>query len=437
MDKESVLYCIEEYLNEKDTSKFIPGETYITSTGKVVDNSDALALANLVLDGAYADTGRESTKDFQRKIKDFYGSQARFVSLCNSGSSANLLALSTITAPEFGSRAAKPGDEIITVAAGFPTTVNPIIQNGLVPVFVDVDLGTYVPNPEIIENAIVEGKTKGIILAHPLGNPFDVDAIKDMCDEYGIWLIEDSCDALGGTYRGQLLGTFGDMATFSFYPAHMITTAEGGAVIMRSPMVNKVLESFRDWGRDCWCDPGKDNTCGKRFGWQCGELPEGFDHKYTYSRIGYNLKMTDMQAAIGASQMDKLPGFVSKRRYNWTRLKRGLAKYRKFFVLPKATEGSNPSWFGFPITVKETASFKREELIQFLESHMVGTRLLFGGNMTKQPAYRDTKYKVFGTLYNTDLVMRSTFWIGVWPGLTDEHIDYMLSVFHKFMEGKI
>jgi len=372
---------------------------------------------------------------FERNLVDYYRNTVRNVTLCNSGSSANLLAITTITDPVFGQRRAKPGDEIITVAAGFPTTINPIIQNGLVPVFVDVGLSTFTPNMEVIENAIVEGRTKAVVLAHPLGNPFDVGSLRDICDEYNIFLIEDSCDGLGGTFGNRMVGSFGDLATLSFYPAHHITAGEGGAVLIRdNPMLTKIVKSFRDWGRDCWCEPGKDNTCGKRFCQKLGQLPEGYDHKYTYSRLGYNLKITDLQAALLVSQLKKIDGFVARRRYNWEYLRAGLDKYSKYFRFQTRLPEANPSWFGFAITVKETAPFNRNELIQYLEENKIGTRLLFGGNMLKQPAYKGVRHKVFQALVNTDVIMRDTFWIGVYPGIQDEQLEHMIDTFERFFE---
>lgn len=303
--------------------------------------------------------------------------------------------------------------------------------------FVDVDLDTFTPDVEVIENAIVEGTTKGIVLAHPLGNAFDADSIRDICNEYGIWLIEDSCDALGGTVNDRFLGSFGDISTLSFYPAHHITAGEAGACLVQSPMVEKVLKSFRDWGRDCWCDTGKDNTCGKRFGWQLGDLPNGYDHKYTYSRIGYNLKSTDLQASLLVSQLRKLPDFVAKRRHNWQRLREGLDKHKKYFRFMSSIKGANPSWFGFAMVVKPSAPFTRNEVVQYLEQHKIGTRLMFGGNLLRQPAYRGIPHRVFGgELVNSDIIMRDAFWIGVYPGISDEMIEYVISVFDKFVQEK-
>lgn len=374
------------------------------------------------------------SKEFEKDVRKFYQNTIRHVVLANSGSSANLLAVTSITAKEHGSRRAQEGDEIITVAAGFPTTVNPIIQNGLTPVFVDVDLDTFTPSLDIIENAIVEGKTKGVILAHPLGNPYDAHTLRDICDEYGIWFLEDACDALGGSLHERLLGSFGDIATLSFYPAHQITAGEGGACLIQSPFNEKILKSYRDWGRDCWCEPGKDNTCGKRFCWKLGDLPEGYDHKYTYSHIGYNLKATDLQASLLVSQLKKLPWFVERRRYNWNYLREHLDKYRKYFRFMQTIDGANPSWFGFNIVVKETAPFDRNDLIQYLENNKVGTRLLFGGNLLKQPAYKDIYHKVFQPLTNSDVIMNKGFWVGVHPTIDQERLEYMVNIFDDFIE---
>jgi CDP-6-deoxy-D-xylo-4-hexulose-3-dehydrase len=417
---------------EKQHKNFIPGQTYITSSGQFFDADDMVSLVDCALGQWYAEG--KFTDEFDKTIRTFYKHTIRHSVLVNSGSSANLLAITTLTDSTFGHRQAKPGDEIITVACGFPTTLNPIIQNNLIPVFVDVNIDTLLPDMEVIENAIVEGKTKGIILAHPLGNPFDAETLRDICNEYGIWLIEDNCDGLGGTFNGKLLGSFGDIATLSFYPAHHITAGEGGACLIQSPMVKKVLQSFRDWGKDCWCEPGVDNTCGKRFCHQMGELPEGYDHKYTFSRIGYNLKATDLQASILVSQMAKLPWFIERRRHNWKALREGLDKYHKFLRFHTSIDGADPSWFGFLITVKESAPFTRRELIDYLEEHKVGTRLVFGGNLLKQPAYADIQCKVFQELTGTDVVMNYSFWIGVHPSITDEMVEYMLKVFQDFME---
>ena len=377
---------VRKYINEQHNKKrFIPGETYITSSGQYFDGEDVATLVECALSEWYAEG--KYAHEFEKDLRTFYHHTIRNVVLTNSGSSANLLAVTTITDKAFGSRAANVGDEIITVAAGFPTTINPILQNGLVPVFVDVDINTLCPDMNVIENAIVEGKTKGVILAHPLGNPFDTEALRDICNEYGIFFLEDNCDGLGGSFNNKLLGSFGDISTLSFYPAHHITAGEGGACLTSSPFVKKVLQSFRDWGKDCWCEPGKDNTCGKRFEHQLGELPLGYDHKYIFSRIGYNLKATDLQASLLVSQLKKLPFFVEKRRHNWKVLREELDKYKKYFRFMTSLDGANPSPFGFLITVKESAPFTRRELINFLESKKIGTRLVFGGNLLRQPAY--------------------------------------------------
>jgi CDP-6-deoxy-D-xylo-4-hexulose-3-dehydrase len=412
--------------------KFIPGETYITPAKQVAGGKEVRSILDAALslhfsEGKYA-------KKFDKELRMWFNHEVRHVILCNSGSSASLLAISAITQPEFGSRRAKKGSEIITVAAGFPTTVNPIIQNGLTPVFLDVELTTLCPKVEEIEHA-VNPNTKAIILANPLGNMPDVDSIRDIADEYDIFYIEDGCDSLGGDFRGKRSGTSGDLSTISFYPAHQLSAGEGGAVLTNSPMMKKVMESLRDWGRDCWCAPGKDNTCGKRFDWQLGGLPCGFDHKYTYSRIGYNLKLTDLQASILCEQLKRLNGFVDKRRYNWNRLREGLDKYSRWLIMPEPTPGANPSWFGFHMTVKDVAPFKRHDLITFLESEKkIGTRQFFGGNLLKQPAYKDIHHKVYSELHNTNILMRGCFWIGVHPALTDEHLDYMIDSVGEFME---
>jgi len=434
--KEKIIKLTKEYIDGLKVKDFIPGETYITASGQTFDGEDVSAIVENALEMWYADGkhahqfGRDMVSRFRNTIRDAI--------LCNSGSSASLLAITAITDPVFGERRAKPGDEIITVAAGFPTTINPIIQNGLVPVFVDVDLDTFLPNMEVIENAIVEGKTKAVVLAHPLGNPFDAVALRDICDEYNIFLIEDACDGIGGSFAGSPIGSYGDLSTVSFYPAHQITAGEGGAVLVRNnPMLAKVVRSFRDWGRDCWCDPGKDNTCGKRFGWKkMGGLPDCYDHKYIYSHIGYNLKMTDLQASLLVSQLKKLDGFVEKRKYNWNYLREHLNQYKKYFRFQFPLEGAEPSWFGFAITVKETSPFNRTELTTYLESKKIGTRLLFGGNILKQPAYKNIRHTIFQELVNTDVIMRDTFWIGVYPGIDEQRLEYMVKTISEFVEEK-
>jgi CDP-6-deoxy-D-xylo-4-hexulose-3-dehydrase len=343
-----------------------------------------------------------------------------------------------LTSPQLGERALHPGDEVITVAAGFPTTVNPILQNNLVPVFIDVTIPTY--NVDVTQlDAALSSKTRAVMIAHTLGNPFDLEAVSAFCKQHNLWLIEDCCDALGATYNGKSVGTYGDIATVSFYPAHHITMGEGGAVLTDNPKLKKLIESFRDWGRDCWCETGKDNTCGVRFEHQLGDLPFGYDHKYIYSHIGYNLKATDMQAAIGVAQLQKLPAFIEARRANFTYLHAGLGDLQEFFILPEAAPNSQPSWFGFPIAVRPEAPFTRNQLIQFLESRKIGTRLLFGGNLVRQPAYRNVPYRIVGSLENADFVMNQVFWIGVYPGLTRPMLDYVIESFHQMarMESNV
>jgi CDP-6-deoxy-D-xylo-4-hexulose-3-dehydrase len=409
---------------------FVPGITPIPVSGKVLTSTDFQALVDSSLDG-WLTAGR-FTAQFERELAKFVG--VRHSLFVNSGSSANLIALSGLTSPNLGERALKPGDEVVTVAMGFPTTVNPIIQNGLVPVVVDIDLRTLDAVPELLREAI-SSKTRAIMLAHTLGNPFDLSVVQELCEKNDLWLIEDSCDALGSTYKGQRTGSFGDTATVSFYPAHHITTGEGGAVFIKSPLVKKQVESFRDWGRDCYCETGKDNTCLKRFEWQLGNLPRGYDHKYTYSHIGYNLKATDMQAALGLSQLAKLELYIESRKRNFRYLKERLKNIRGL-ALAEETEHSDPSWFGFPITLTPETSANREELLQFLNSRKIGTRLVFAGNMTKQPAYKDVNFRVVGELTNTDVVMNRSFWIGVYPGLTENMLDYVSESITEYMSAK-
>jgi CDP-4-dehydro-6-deoxyglucose reductase, E1 len=409
---------------------FTPGEDPVPVSGKVLTSEDFSALVDSSLDG-WLTAGR-FTVDFERQLAQFVG--ARSALFVNSGSSANLIALSGLTSNKLGERTLKPGDEVLTVAMGFPTTINPIIQNGLRPVVVDVDLKTLDAIPQRLEEAI-SPKTRAIMMAHTLGNPFDLDTVQRLCKENNLWLIEDSCDALGSTYRGQRTGSFGDTATLSFYPAHHITTGEGGAVFVKSPLVKKQVESFRDWGRDCYCETGKDNTCAKRFGWQLGNLPEGYDHKYTYSHIGYNLKATDMQAALGISQLAKLELFIQRRKENYEYLRKHLVQIEGISVAT-ATEHSEPSWFGCPITIDPEHPVNREDLLRFLETRKIGTRLLFAGNVTKQPAYTNVDFRVVGDLKNTDVVMSRSFWVGVYPGLTNAMLDYVISSISDFMSGK-
>ena len=412
------------------TENFIPGVSAVPVSGKVLDSADFVGLVDASLDG-WLTSGRFH-KTFEQELAKFVG--VRNSVFVNSGSSANLVALSALTSPKLGKRALQPGDEILTVAAGFPTTVNPIIQNGLRPVLVDIELGTYDAIAERLREA-VSPRTKGIMMAHTLGNPFDLDTVMELKERYGLWLVEDSCDALGATYRGKKTGSFGDTATVSFYPAHHITTGEGGAVFVNPPLVRKQVESFRDWGRDCYCETGKDNTCKKRFEWQLGDLPKGYDHKYIYSHIGYNLKATDMQAALGVSQLQKLPEFIKRRKENFEFLYSGLSGVTGL-ILPRATENSDPSWFGFPVTLEEDVQFSRSELIQHLDERKIGTRLLFGGNLTRQPAYRNADLKVVGTLTNTDIVTERTFWVGVYPGLTEPMLQFVIDTISDFVRTR-
>lgn len=406
---------------------FVPGESVVPVSGKVLDAADYVNLVDACLDG-WLTAGR-FTEEFERKLAKFVGMRgAVFV---NSGSSANLVALSALTSPKLGPKALKTGDEVLTVAMGFPTTVNPILQNGLRPVMVDVELGTYDAIADRLREA-VGPKTRAVMMAHTLGNPFNLDVVQEIVKEHDMWLVEDNCDALGSTYRGQRTGSFGDVATVSFYPAHHITTGEGGAVLHKSPLVRRQIESFRDWGRDCYCETGKDNTCLKRFEWTLGELPEGYDHKYTYSHIGYNLKATDIQAALGVSQMDKLEGFITARKKNFTYLYEQLAGVEGL-ILPRATEHADPSWFGFPITLDPAHPVNREELLRYLDERKIGTRLMFAGNILKQPGYTHIDARVVGDLTNTDIVMTRTFWVGVHPQLSEPQLDYIAESISAFM----
>jgi len=404
---------------------FVPGESTIPVTGKVFGEAELTSALNASLD-FWLTAGPYSVK-FESEFAKKVGMRHSF--MVNSGSSANLIALTSLTSPKMGERKIFPKEEVITVAAGFPTTVTPIIQNDLVPVYVDIDLETYTANEEALESAI-SPKTKAIMMAHTLGNPFNLDLVEKLAKKHGLWIIEDSCDGLGGTYRGKNLGSFGDFSTFSFYPAHHITTGEGGAVLVKKAAHKVIVESLRDWGRDCWCAPGCDNTCLKRYEWQLGELPDGYDHKYTYSHLGYNLKSGDIQAAIGLAQLDKLDMFVEKRRRNWKYLYENLKNLEEYLLLPKPTENSDPSWFGFALTVKEDSPITRNDLVKKLNEKKIGTRLLFGGNLLRQPAFIGTPRRVVGSLKNSDIVMNNTFWIGVWPGLNEKMLDYMIEVFH-------
>ena len=430
--REQILNLTRDYAQGLlEPRAFVAGEDPVPVSGKVLAPEDFVSLVDSSLDG-WLTAGR-FTADFERQLAQYVG--ARSALFVNSGSSANLVALSGLTSKKLGERALKPGDEVLTVAMGFPTTVNPILQNGLRPVVVDVNLETLDAKPEMLEEAM-SPKTKAIMMAHTLGNPFDLDVVQRLCKENNLWLIEDSCDALGSTFRGQKTGSFGDTATVSFYPAHHITTGEGGAVFVKSPLVKKQVESFRDWGRDCYCETGKDNTCAKRFGWKLGDLPEGYDHKYTYSHIGYNLKATDMQAALGVSQLSKLDTFVEMRKKNYQYLRSQLEKVEGLMIA-EATPNSDPSWFGFPITLDPKHPVNREDLLRFLDSRKIGTRLLFAGNITKQPAYKDVDFRIVGDLTNTDVVMTRSFWVGVYPGLTQQMLDYVIESISSFMNGSI
>lgn len=405
---------------------FVPGETPVPVSGRVFDADDMRSLVDSSLD-FWLTSGRFAAQ-FEKQFARWFG--VRTATLVNSGSSADLLAVTSLTSPKLGDRRLRPGDEVITVAAGFPTTVNPIIQNGLVPVFLDEHIPTYNIDTSLLEEARSE-RTRAVVVAHTLGNPFNLAAVTEFVRKYDLWLVEDCCDAVGATYGGLKVGTFGDLATVSFYPAHHITMGEGGCVLAEKPLLKTILESFRDWGRDCWCEPGKADTCGKRFDWQLGQLPHGYDHKYTYSHIGYNLKMTDMQAAVGVSQLKKLPEFIARRRANFAALHRGLKDLEEFFILPEPTPNSEPSWFGFPLAVRPDAPFNRNQVIAFLESRRIATRLLFGGNLLRQPAYQGITHRVVGSLENTDFIMNQVFWIGVFPGLTSDMLAYVLDVFHQ------
>jgi len=417
----------EIYQLRAQNTVFVPGETYVNYAGRVFDEEEMISLVDSALD--FWLTAGRFTDQFQKDFAAFFG--VKHAILCNSGSSANLLALSALTSPKLGSAALTKGDEVITAASGFPTTVNAIVQIGLVPVFLDAELGTYNTDLSHLEEAVGE-RTKAIMIAHTLGNPFDLDEVLRVARKYKLYVIEDTCDALGATYGGKLVGTFGSLATFSFYPAHHITMGEGGAVLTNDSRLRTLVESFRDWGRDCWCDPGKENTCGKRFEWQLGELPFGYDHKYIYSHIGYNLKATDMQAAIGVAQLRKVSSFIAQRKRNFQLLYDTLRKYEDVFVLPYALPKSDPSWFGFVLTVRDGAPFTKNDIVEYLESHKVATRMLFGGNLLRQPAYADVQCRVIGTLTNADKIMNDTFWIGVYPGIDEQRIEYVLKQFADF-----
>jgi CDP-6-deoxy-D-xylo-4-hexulose-3-dehydrase len=420
-ERAALLAQVRAYAAKKlAPAPFVAGQTPVPPSGKVLGPEELVNLVDASLD-AWLTTGRFNDA-FEQKLAAYLG--VAHALTCNSGSSANLLALSALTSPLLGERALKPGDEVITAAAGFPTTVNPILQNNLVPVFVDSHIPTYNPLPEAIEAAI-STKTRAIMIAHTLGNPFAAREIRAIADRHGLWLIEDCCDALGSTYQDKKVGTFGHLGTLSFYPAHHITMGEGGAVFTNDPLLKRIVESFRDWGRDCWCAPGCDNTCGKRFDWQLGSLPAGYDHKYTYSHLGYNLKITDMQAAIGLAQLDRIDDFVAARKRNFNELSGRLSDLAEFLILPEATPGSAPSWFGFPVTLHEDTPFDRVSLLRYLDQQKIGTRLLFAGNLTRQPYMAGRNYRIAGTLGNADRIMNNTFWLGIWPGLGDHELDHV------------
>ena len=427
--KKEILQKVSEYGKLKyKTNSFVAKESVIPPSGKVLDENELTHMVDASLDG-WLTTGRFND-EFEKKLANFLG--VKYLLTTNSGSSANLLAFSALTSDQLGDRAIRPGDEVITVAGGFPTTVNPMMHYGITPVFVDLDLLTHNIDVTQLENAY-SPNVKAIMLAHSLGNPFNLKAILDFCKKYNLWLIEDNCDALGSKYNGQLTGTFGDIGTLSFYPAHHITMGEGGAVFTQNAKLKKIIESFRDWGRDCYCQPGKDNTCGKRFNWQLGDLPQGYDHKYTYSHMGFNLKITDIQAACGLAQLDKLDSFIQARKDNFDYLKAKLQSCEDFIHLPEATENSDPSWFGFLITLKENAGVSRVNFLQYLDQNKIGTRLLFAGNLTKQPYMKNRQYRIVGNLENTDYIMNNSFWIGVYPGLTKEMLDYVIMHIETFL----
>lgn len=408
-------------------TEFVGGETVIPPSGKVIGTKELQLMVEASLDG-WLTTGRFNA-EFEKKLAEFIG--VNYLITVNSGSSANLVAFSTLTSPKLGERAIKKGDEVIGVAAGFPTTVNPIVQFGAVPVFVDVDMRTHNIDAELIEAAITP-KTKAIMLAHTLGNPFNLQKVKELCDKYNLWLVEDCCDALGATYDGKMVGTWGDIATLSFYPAHHITMGEGGAVFTNNPTLKVIAESFRDWGRDCYCAPGCDDTCGNRFGQQFGTLPKGYDHKYVYAHLGYNLKITDMQAACGLAQLERAQEFVAARKRNFGALKERFASLSDYLEVAEATPNSDPSWFGFPVTLKEESGVQRVDLLKYLDQNKIGTRLLFAGNLTRQPYFEGVEYRVVGDLTNTDRTMNQTFWLGVQPSLNDAHFDFVIEKLEEF-----
>ena len=430
--RREILEKTRDFYDSRVKERFIPGETPVHYAGRVHDEQELINLVDASLD-FWLTAGRYA-EEFERKFSEFLG--IKHCLLVNSGSSANLLAVSALTSPLLKDRRLNPGDEVITTACGFPTTLNPILQNNLIPVFIDVDLGTYNIQAEKIEKAITK-KTKAIFTAHTLGNPIDIDKIRKIVDKHNLWWLEDNCDSLGSKYRGRYTGTFGDISTCSFFPAHHITMGEGGAVLTNNLLLKRIIMSFRDWGRDCWCKTGHDNTCRKRFTQKFGDLPLGYDHKYVYSHIGYNFKLTDMQAAIGCAQLKKLPDFIKARKKNFKFLYDIFRKYEKYFVLPQATKNSDPSWFGFPVLVKKDTPFTRGDIVKYLEKNKIATRMLFGGNLIKQPAYKGIKYRAFGALKNTDLAMNNLFWIGVYPGIDKLRIDFLSRIFNRVLSPKM
>lgn len=428
--REEIIDKVKEFYQLEKKQAIRPGKDYIPVSGKVIDEDDLAYVVEASLDMWFT-TGRFA-KEFEKSFAKFM--DRRFCLLVNSGSSANLVAFATLTSPLLKERTIKPGDEVITVAAGFPTTVNPFVQHGCIPVFVDVEYESHQIKIDMLEKALSD-KTKAVMIAHTLGNPFDAQKVRDFCDRHNLWLIEDTCDAVGAKFAGKMAGTFGDLATVSFYPAHHMTMGEGGAVLTSDPKLKKIAESMRDWGRDCWCPTGVDNSCNKRFGWEFEDMPSGYDHKYVYSHIGYNLKVSDMQAALGVSQLKKLPYFIKKRNENFEYLYQGLSPLSEFLDLPKAIDGGEPSWFGFPITVKENSPKSRNEITHFLEEKKIGTRLLFAGNLVRQPLYKHIEKRIVGELTNTDIVMNDVFWIGVYPALEKEHLDYMIRQLTDCLKG--
>ena len=429
--KAQILELTKQYTEQKFPSKdFIAGESLVPISGKIFDHHEVCNIVESALE--FHLTAHTFNAQFEKQLRDFIG--VKYALTCNSGSSANLIAFSALTSPLLGEKRLKAGDEVITVAAGFPTTINPIIQHGMIPVFVDEELSTYNIDVSLLEKAL-SPKTRAIMIAHTLGNPFDIDGVLEFAQKHNLWLIEDCCDALGGTYKGKNVGTFGHIATLSFYPAHHITMGEGGAVLTDDPILKKAMESFRDWGRDCWCAPGQDNSCGKRFDWTYEDLPKGYDHKYVYSHLGYNLKITDMQAAVAVAQMKKLPEFIEIRKRNFKLLLEKLTHLEEYFILPQAAEHSDPSWFGFLLTIKDGAPFTRNEITRYLDKQKIGTRLLFAGNVTKQPYMKEQNYRVAGSLENTDKIMNDTFWIGLYQGITPVMVDYVVQTIDNFIKG--